>query len=77
MPKGARFVSVVRGLAVLIGTDIASKAATAYRGAISPRGRNRMATKKTRKPGTQLKHGKKLTATKPLTYFPPNPCGKI
>jgi hypothetical protein len=36
-----------------------------------------MATKKAKKPGKQLKHGKKLAATKTLTYFPPSPCGRI
>ena len=35
-----------------------------------------MATKKAKKPGKQLKHGKKLMATKALkqSYFPPDPC---
>jgi len=36
-----------------------------------------MATKKAKKPGKQLKQGKKLTATKPLGHFPPTPCVKI
>jgi len=37
-----------------------------------------MATKQSKKPGKQIKRGKKLIATKTLrNLFPPTPCGKV
>jgi hypothetical protein len=36
-----------------------------------------MPANKAKKPRKQLKASKKLSATRPLSSFPPDPCGKL